>query len=206
MERDEEDRVVAAEQFLGAVAVMDVEVDDGDSREPELLLGVPRRDRHVVDEAEAHRPPGERVVPRRPDECETCAVDGIERDPGRERRCLPRCLRADGVGVELNRAVDRLQQLQVTVLVDPRKLLVRRFPLDDLALQHEQPVWALGVVARRVQVSKGRVRQELDSASSRRVSRPRPHSSASAAARFQVGCWSSSFGNGASRSIVAMCR
>ena len=173
---------------------------------PSSVLGVPRRDRHVVDEAEAHRPPGECVVPGRPDEREAAAVDGLERDPGRERRRLPRRLRADGVGVELNRAVDRLQQLQVAVLVDSRKLLVRRFPLDELALEHEQPVGALGVVARRVQVSEDRVRQELDSASSLRVSRPRPHSSASAAARSQVGCWSSSFGSGASRSIVAMCR
>ena len=56
---------------------------------------------------------GERVVPGRPDEREAAAVDRLERDPGRERRRLPRRLRADGVGVELNRAVDRLQQLQV---------------------------------------------------------------------------------------------
>ena len=84
--------------------------------------------------------------------------------------------------------------VQVGRRVNARQLLVRRLPLDRLAGEHEQPVGPLGMVARRVQVREHRVRQELDSASSRPASRPRPHSSASAAARSHVGVWSSSGG------------
>ena len=53
---------------------------------------------------------------------------------------------------------------------------MRRLALDGLAVEHEQPVGPLGMVARRVQVREHRVRQELDSASRRPARRPRPHS------------------------------
>jgi hypothetical protein len=206
VERDEEDGVVAPEECLGAVAVMDIEVDDRDPLQAELLLRVPRRDGDVVQEAEAHRAAGESVMPGRPDERESASVDGFERDPGRERRRPPGRLRGDGVRVELDGPVDSLQQLQVGGFVHANELLLRRLPLDRLSVQHEQPVLPLGMVARRVQLREHRIGQEVDNASSRPLRRPKPHSPASAAARSHVGCWSSSGGSGASRSIVAMCR
>ena len=55
VERDEQDRVVAAHDRLGAVAVMDVPVDDRDALDPELGLRVARRDDGVAEDAEAHR-------------------------------------------------------------------------------------------------------------------------------------------------------
>ena len=70
VQRREEHRVVAAEDRLRAVPVVDVDVDDRDARETELRLRVARRDRHVVHEAEAHRAVGERVVARRAHERE----------------------------------------------------------------------------------------------------------------------------------------
>ena len=90
--------------------------------------------------------------------------------------------------------------------MDARQLLDGRAALDRLAAEPEQPVLSLGVVSGRMEVRERGVGQELDSASSRPASRPSPHSSASAAARLHVGCWSSSGGSGASRSMVAMRR
>src|SRR5579872_5953290 len=45
-----------AENVLGAVAVMYVEVDDGDTLEPPLLKSMGGRDRHVVEYAKPHGP------------------------------------------------------------------------------------------------------------------------------------------------------
>ncbi len=78
MERDEEHRVVAAEDCLGAVPVVHVVVDDRDPREPELRLRVARRDRHVVEHAEPHRLVGERVVAGRANEREAAAIDRLQ--------------------------------------------------------------------------------------------------------------------------------
>ena len=64
VERAEEDAVVVPEDRLRAVAVVDVEVDDRDALEAELALRRARRDRDVVEQAEAHRPVGQRVVAR----------------------------------------------------------------------------------------------------------------------------------------------
>ena len=55
VQRDEENASVVAEERLGAVPVVDVEVDDRDPLEPELGLRVPGRDRDVAEDAEAHR-------------------------------------------------------------------------------------------------------------------------------------------------------
>ena len=49
-------RLVGPEDVLRAVAVMHVEIDDGRALEPVALLRVARRDRGVVEQAEAHRP------------------------------------------------------------------------------------------------------------------------------------------------------
>src|SRR5205085_7266390 len=87
--RGEEDRVVVAEDLLGAVAVVDVPIDDRHAPDPELGLGLPRSDRDVVEQAEAHRATGQRVVAGRADEREAAPRDGPARATGREARAPP---------------------------------------------------------------------------------------------------------------------
>ncbi len=57
---------IAPEDVLGAVAVVDVEIDDGDALDAMGRLGVPGGDRRVVEEAEAHRRRRLGVVAGRP--------------------------------------------------------------------------------------------------------------------------------------------
>ena len=147
------------------------------------------------------------MVAGRSHEREAAAIDRLQRDARREDGRVPGRLRRNRVGVEQQRPFDRAQEGEMAVGVHARELLVRRLPLDGRAAEPEQPRLALRmVVSRRVQVSQRGIRQELDSASKRPASRPRPHSPASAAARPHVGSWSSSGGKGASASIVAMWR
>ena len=129
----EEDGVVVAKDLLGAVAVVDVEVDDRDTRKAELGLGVAGGDGDVVDEAEAHRAVGERVVPGRPDERERLPVDRLERDPRGQRGRFPRRLGADRVGVEQRGPVDRPEHLEVSRAVDTLQLFDGRAALHRLA-------------------------------------------------------------------------
>ena len=146
---------------------------------------------------------------RRPHEREAAAVDRLERDPGGEQRSVPRRLRGDRVGVELRRAIDAAEQRDVFRGVRPDDLFLGRAPVDRRPGQDEQPLLQLGVRTRRMQPRELGVRQELDVASSvrsRAASRASPQSSVSAAARPQVGRWSSSGGSGAVGSIVAMRR
>ena len=100
MERDEQDRVVAADDRLGAVSVMHVPVDDRDTLDAELRLRVTCRDDGVGEDAEAHRPIGERVVARRPHEREAAHLDGAHGAPCREPCRLPGGRLADRVAVE----------------------------------------------------------------------------------------------------------
>ena len=187
MQRDEEDGAVAAEDRLGAVPMVDVEVDDGHPLEPELGLRVARRHRGVVDQAKAHRPVGERVMPRWSDEREATPVDRLESDPRGERRRLPRGLGSNRVRVELHRSVDPPQQREVVGHMHACQLFLACVPLDRFAAEPKQPVLPLRVRPSRVETRKREVGQELDSASRRPASLPNPHSSASAAARAHVG-------------------
>jgi len=58
MDGHETDPGVLVEDLLGAVAVVDVEINDQDPLEFESLHRVGRGDRDVIVEAEAHRPSG----------------------------------------------------------------------------------------------------------------------------------------------------
>ena len=89
VERDEQDRVVAADDRLGAVSVMHVPVDDRDTLDAELRLRVTGRDDGVGEDAEAHGSIGERVVARRPYERETAHLDGAHGAPCRKPCRLP---------------------------------------------------------------------------------------------------------------------
>ena len=52
--------------MLGAVAVVDVPVDDGHPLQTEVLQGVNRAQGHVIEKAEPHGPVPLGVMPRRP--------------------------------------------------------------------------------------------------------------------------------------------
>ena len=82
-------------------------------------------------------------------------------------------------------------------------------PYLVMELVEGQPLSALRMTARRMQLGEPAVRQEVDDASSARsrsASRARPHSDASSAPRAQVGGSSVTSGSGARASIVAMRR
>src|SRR4029450_3394474 len=74
-----EDRVVAIEEVLGAVAVMDVEVDDEDSLPGGAPLQVPRGPRDLVEEPEPHGALARGVVSGRAD-----GAERVPRAPGRD--------------------------------------------------------------------------------------------------------------------------
>src|SRR5205823_3593472 len=82
-----------------AVAVMDVPVEDRDAPVTELRLGVPRRDRDVVEEAEAHGPVCRRVMPGRAYQREAAALGRGDRAARGQQRRLKARLRGEGVRV-----------------------------------------------------------------------------------------------------------
>src|SRR5206468_4015756 len=61
---------VAGENVFGAVAVVDIEIDDGDPLDTVGGHRVRRADRDVVEQAETHRPVALGVVARRPNRAE----------------------------------------------------------------------------------------------------------------------------------------
>ena len=67
VQADEEDVGVVVEAGLCAVAVVDVEVDDRDPADAVGALQMPRGDRDIREQAEAHRAGRLGMVPRRPD-------------------------------------------------------------------------------------------------------------------------------------------
>ena len=87
VQRDVEDARVVPEDVLRAVAVVDVPVEDRHPLEPMLRLRRAGRDRDVVEQAEAHRPVGRRVVARGPDEGE--AADAARPRSRRPPRAAP---------------------------------------------------------------------------------------------------------------------
>jgi len=100
---------VALEHVLGAVAVMDVEVDHRDPLKPMDGAGVKRADGDVVEQAEAHRPRGLGVVAGRADGAK--GVGGLARghriDRGADRACraqrrFARARRERRVGIEVH--------------------------------------------------------------------------------------------------------
>ena len=56
---------IVAENVLGAVAMMHVEIDDGDAFQPMLLERMLGGDGDIVKEAEAHGAAAHRMMPRR---------------------------------------------------------------------------------------------------------------------------------------------
>ena len=196
------------EDRLGAVAVVDVPVQDRNPLQTELGLRIARGDDDVVDEAEPHGALGERVMAGWTDEREATAVDGLERHPDRERHRLPGRSRGDRVGIQVRDVVERLDALEVLGLVRAQKLLLGARALHRVSSQHGDPLLPLGVGAGGVELGEARIGQRLDGAasSSRRASCASPSACAARAPALQSGCRSSIGGSGADRSKVAMCR
>ena len=126
MKRDREHARVVAEQRLGAVAVMDVEVDDGDALQTELVLRVAGGDRDVAEDAEAHRLRLERVVPWRSHEREPPDLHGSDRTACGEERRFARGRHPVRVRIEPHLGVDGLDRGDVAGRVDTADLLPRR--------------------------------------------------------------------------------
>jgi hypothetical protein len=140
--RDVQHARIAPEAVLGAVAVVDVPVDDRHALEP-ARQGVLGPDRHVVEQAEAHRPVPLRVMARRPHGAEgaldAAVQDTFDRVHDRTRSQQRRfvrtgtCLR---VRVERDRAsARRSDAFQVPLAMDPEQLLRR----GRLRLERDEP-------------------------------------------------------------------
>src|SRR6202012_4394862 len=74
--------LVAGDDVLGAVAVVDVEVDDGHALEAAHVERVARGDGDVVVEAEAHRGVARGVVAGRPDGAEGVLGAAVQHEVG----------------------------------------------------------------------------------------------------------------------------
>ncbi len=99
--------LVAGDDVLGAVAVMDVEVDDRDPLEAAHVERVARRNGDVVEEAEAHRVVARRVVAGRANGAEGVRDGTVDDRVGRRDGGAggahdrgPGAGRGDGVGVD----------------------------------------------------------------------------------------------------------
>ena len=140
MQGDEQDRGIGVVDLLGAVAVVDVPVEDRHALEPVGLLRVAGRDRDVVEQAEAHRPIDAGVVAGRAGQGEQAVgpVVGLHRDRvdrgehrSRRQQALVERLRRDpGVGVEPERRVGAraLEQLDEALVVGAQRVGHPRVP------------------------------------------------------------------------------
>jgi len=54
MEREEEDVGILPEHVLGAIAVVDIKVQDQDPAQPKLISRMGRRHSHIVEQTKAH--------------------------------------------------------------------------------------------------------------------------------------------------------
>ncbi len=134
MGRDEQDIRPVIKNILGAVAVMYIEIDHGDSLAAVLVEGILGGDRNMVDQAETHRTIGSGVVARwttddqrSPGALAKGGINGAEERPGDLTRSLERIGRAKRIGIEIVgvfapergeainilRGVDALQKLRI---------------------------------------------------------------------------------------------
>ncbi len=177
--RHHQHALVAGEDVLGAVAVMHVEVDDGDPRRAVRLERVRRADGDVVEEAETHRPVALRMMPGRPHRAECAAavaahheVRGEDQRAGGVQRRGQRIGAHRGVGIDVVQARGRrfrLDRRDVSRAVHARELVAlrrRRRVMHEVAVEsgadqaiadRTQPVGALGVIRPHVVQQRRRV-------------------------------------------------
>ena len=109
MQRDRQHRRVVEEDLLGPVAVVHVPVDDRHALQAALALRPARRDRRVVEQAEAHRGLALGMVPGRAQQRERVVdrpvehrVDGGEQAAGGQQHRVVRARAGPGVAAELD--------------------------------------------------------------------------------------------------------
>ena len=213
VQRDEEHASSSAEDRLRAVAVVDVPVDD---RDPRRARAPPARSAPrpptLLNEAEAHRALGERVVAGRPDEREA-ARGRRPRSRPRQRAAPPPSSSPEAIvsRVEPGRLVDRRGRARGARACGSARARRRRGGVArpvSTAEQHQQPVRAApdgrrsGAAAR----ARGFVRSSRSAPPAGSASWSSPHSRRAPTPRAHVGAWSSRGGSGADASIVAMRR
>ena len=129
----EEYALLVGEDVFGAVAVVDVEIDDGDSLHAVTIQGFGSADSDVVQKAKAHGAAALGVVPRWAAEAEGLLrrtrfqeLEGATAGAGGVQRGLPGMLHHDGVEVEhvrLARFAEATQVLEVLLIVDTDEVL-----------------------------------------------------------------------------------
>ena len=177
--------LVGPEDILCAVAVVNIEIDDGDALGAVLGAGVEPGDGGVGEQAEAHGAVGLGVMAGRAHLAEGvggfAADDGVDRgETGADgaQRCLPGAGGHDGVAVDVARVLERARRngahfFQMRLRVREQDLLLdilaqRRLgalqAVEHLMRQHlvdgAHAVGALGVPGAGVVLSEGRVRQK----------------------------------------------
>ena len=129
----EEYALLVGEDVFGAVAVVDVEIDDSDSIHAVTIQGFGGADGDMVQEAKAHGAAALGVVPRWAAKAEgllRCArfqeLEGAAAGAGGVQRGLPGMLHHDGVEVEhvgFARFTEAAQVLEVLLVVDADEVL-----------------------------------------------------------------------------------
>jgi hypothetical protein len=155
---------ILLEDVLCAVAVMDVEIDNGDPSHPHRDR-VCRSDRDVIVETEAHRAIALRMVARRPHQCERPtvraghdALDAVDSRARSESSDLERVRRRIRVGVQCHRDTGGLaDQAQMFVVMHAGQLFAGRLawrdeipaimtsPFGRDGVHHLGPLGALGM-------------------------------------------------------------
>ena len=120
--------------MLRPVPVVNVPIDDQDPLHAIPFLRIPRRDRHIVEQAETHRPIGFRMVPRRTDRTESMLdpaghnrIHPGQGSTGREIGGAERSGRHGGIGVERDPAMRRRLSIEHRDILRP---MHQRDPLD----------------------------------------------------------------------------
>jgi hypothetical protein len=140
VQRDREHAGVGVERVLGAVAVVDVPVDDRHPLDPQRRAGVQRGERGVREQAVAAGERGLGVVAGRAHErvgvVDVAADDRLDRGERAARGAQRDLVRARAdrrglAGLAAARGADRGQALQVLGRVEPEDLLGRRVAAGD---------------------------------------------------------------------------
>ena len=153
--RDHQDSLVTGQDVLTAIAVMNIEIDQGNALHAELVEGMADADRHVVEKAKAHRAAAlgmvtgwAHIAEGTPEFALPDQFSGQHRGTGRMHRGIDRLRIHRGIGVELpiaclGRQGDQL--LDIAAVMSADKLLDggrRRLEAfhDIEQTPHQQPI------------------------------------------------------------------
>ena len=171
---------IGPENILGAVAVMDVEIDHRGARDAVFALGVAGGDRGIVEEAEAHRLADFGMMAGRAHRDERVVVRAGHHRIGRRHRAadaahhgFPGARRHRGVAVDIDQAAggrDVAELADIMLAMAQRHRIETAFRrlaahqrLEAVLAEHlgdrAQPVGPLGMSRRRQMVETGGMRQ-----------------------------------------------